>query len=191
MYKIVAIILILINTKCCCQPNFNTIRKQQHVVYIKKKTIPVESSEKISLETNYTRNKQFYLPLDTIIVTSNYGIRKDPFTGKYAFHRGIDLRANKDTVYNIMHGVVEKIGNNKKMGIYAVVYHGMYATTFAHLDKIYVDKKQILKAGQMIGVSGNTGKSTAPHLHFSIKKRGRHIDPLPYINMIEAFEISQ
>ena len=75
-------------------------------------------------------------PLRYIKVTSPYGYRKDPFTGKSKFHGGLDLRARGDKVMAMMEGVVVKVGQDKTSGKYVTLRHGRYTVSYCHLSKI-------------------------------------------------------
>ncbi len=116
-------------------------------------------------------------PLKTISVTSRYGSRKDPFTGKTAFHNGIDLKARYDTVYAMFDGVVQDIGSGGRSGHYFRIRHGSYTISYCHLSRRFVNPGDSVFAGMMIGVSGGTGRSTAPHLHLVVKKFDKVINP--------------
>lgn len=131
----------------------------------------------------YTQRRAYWeqrrylsLPIDSIVITSPYGKRKDPITGKEAIHKGIDLRGNNDYVYSIMPGKVTKTGKNKTLGNYVVIKHGDFESTYGHLYNVLINAKQAVEAGQPIGISGNTGRSTGEHLHFGLKFKNEIID---------------
>lgn len=106
------------------------------------------------------------LPLDFLKLSSAYGYRKDPISRCTRFHDGIDLQCNHARVYAMLPGVVRKIhfGNNG-YGNYVILHHGTMECLYGHLDKISVWEGETVPAGTIIGISGNTGKSTGPHLH--------------------------
>lgn len=81
-------------------------------------------------------------PLRYIKVTSPYGYRKDPFTGKSKFHGGLDLRARGDKVMAMMEGVVVKVGQDKTSGKYVTLRHGRYTVSYCHLSKFLSSKGQ-------------------------------------------------
>jgi murein DD-endopeptidase MepM/ murein hydrolase activator NlpD len=115
------------------------------------------------------------LPLRRMMVTSPRGLRKHPVYGKTAIHNGIDLRAHYDSVFSIMEGIVVAIGHDHSSGLWIQVLHsGRLRSTYAHLSRIMVQKGQMVKSGESIGISGNSGASTAPHLHFSMKRRAHY-----------------
>ena len=132
----------------------------------------------------WNRRRYLSLPIDSMVITSYYGERKDPFTGKTAFHKGIDFRGNNDYVYSVMPGIVVKTGKNKSLGNYVKVKHGDFTTLYAHLYNVLVNEKQNVDAGQPVGVSGSTGRSTGEHLHFQVYHNGKVIDPKPLLDYI-------
>lgn len=111
--------------------------------------------------------------------TSPYGYRADPFTGVRSFHTGIDMAAPQGTaVKATMSGTVSAVGYTNVYGNYVIIRHeGGYQTLYAHLQSYSVKMGQKLNQGQRIGALGNTGYSTGPHLHFSVYKNGKAIDP--------------
>lgn len=118
------------------------------------------------------------LPLKQLRVNSPFGKRKDPFTGKNAQHNGIDLFARSDDVYSIMQGKVIKSGVYKKSGIYVKMEYGDYTVSYCHLSKAVVKRGDVVYAGDVIGISGNTGtRSTGEHVHISVKYKSHYIDP--------------
>lgn len=117
-------------------------------------------------------------------LTSYYGYRNDPFTGRRRFHYGIDI-ANRSgtTVTATMGGVVADIGDRPTgYGKYVIIRHGYgFQSLYAHLDRVTVWEGQRVSQGAKIGEMGNTGRSTGPHLHFSIYKNNSPINPLNYL----------
>ena len=107
-------------------------------------------------------------------LTSGFGYRRDPFTGQMQFHRGIDLAAAAGTVVrSALDGKVVMAGRNAVMGNYILIRHQInYSTLYGHLSQIWVSKGETVSRGDRIGAVGNTGKSTGPHLHFEIRRRG-------------------
>ncbi|MFV0364388.1 MAG: M23 family metallopeptidase [Suipraeoptans sp.] len=132
----------------------------------------------------YQTRKYLSLPIDSMQVTSGYGMRKHPIDGKMKEHKGIDLRANNDYIYSVMPGKVTKAGKDKKLGNYIEIEHGDFKTIYGHVQTILVNAKQAVEAGQPIAISGNTGNSTGEHLHFGMKFQDTYIDPTPVLNYI-------
>lgn len=133
-----------------------------------------------------TERPSFSYPLDNIHITSPFGYRNDPFTGKRKMHKGIDLRANSQPVYAMLIGRVSKIGSDKRSGNYVKIRHGDFEAIYCHLSAINVRKGDIVMAGQPIAISGNTGRSTGPHLHLGLKYKGQHVNPIILLNHINS-----
>ena len=134
------------------------------------------------------REKNFskiVMPLNRgIFITSPYGIRTHPIFGASKFHNGVDLAANYENVYSVMDGVVTKTGyDNKGGGNYIKIKHfNRFETAYLHLSEIYYRVGEFVKAGFIIAKSGNSGNSTGPHLHFSVKEFGQSINPSHFLN---------
>lgn len=116
-------------------------------------------------------------PLRNIRVTSPYGYRKDPFTGKKKFHGGLDLHARSEEVLAMMEGVVVKVGQDKTSGKYVTLRHGSYTVSYCHLSRIFVVKDAVIRPRDVVGITGSTGRSTGEHLHISCKLDGKSVDP--------------
>jgi len=124
------------------------------------------------------------LPLSRpIYITSGYGYRKHPISRRWCFHHGIDLRARVGTrVHSIESGRVIFVGRKSGYGKMVIVKHSNgFSSRYAHLYKIYVNHGQRVSMGTVVGLSGNTGYSTGPHLHFEVRYNGKSIDPAPYV----------
>jgi len=121
--------------------------------------------------------------LDLRRISSYYGYRLDPIYKVRKFHGGVDFSAPTGTeVYAPGDGVVEKIIKSRRgYGNTILIDHGYsYKTKYSHLSKFLVKKGEKVKRGQVIGQVGNTGKSTAPHLHYEVHKNGKAINPIYY-----------
>ena len=110
-------------------------------------------------------------PLKSIKVTSPYGYRCDPW------HNGLDLRAKNEPAYAMMDGIVEKVGYDNRSGNYVTLRHGNYHVSYCHLSSIIVRKGEYVYPGIIVGVTGNSGRSTGSHLHLTCKKDGKSINP--------------
>ena len=124
-------------------------------------------------------------PLKSIKVTSPYGYRRDPFTGKLSWHNGLDLRAKNEPAYAMMDGIVEKVGYNNRSGNYVTLRHGNYHVSYCHLSSIIVRKGEYVYPGIIVGVTGNSGRSTGSHLHITCKKDGKSFNPTILLKIIE------
>lgn len=117
-------------------------------------------------------------PLRKIEITSGYGERLDPFTGRKSRHDGLDLRAAQgEEAYAMMTGLVIKVGSGKRSGNYVTLRHGDFTVSYCHLSKTLVKKGQFVSAGEPVGLAGSTGRSTGPHLHLTVRMGRRHINP--------------
>lgn len=113
-------------------------------------------------------------------LTSWYGWRNDPFSGDRSFHTGIDIGANRGAaVRAAMEGVVAATGYSAVSGNYVSLrHHSGYSTLYAHLDRIDVKVGRSVTQSTVIGAVGSTGYSTGPHLHFTVSKHGRTMNPM-------------
>ena len=115
--------------------------------------------------------------------TSEWGYRKDPITGaKKVKHSGIDLRAGIGTpVYSPESGIVRSAGWMKGYGRIVIIDHeNGYSTRFAHLNEYLVEIDQVVEKGNLIAKTGNTGRSTGPHLHYEVRKDEIPLNPLEF-----------
>ncbi|RMD47256.1 MAG: M23 family metallopeptidase, partial [Aquificota bacterium] len=113
-------------------------------------------------------------------LTSRFGYRRDPFNGRLAFHTGIDLRATyKQPVRATANGVVVFSGWKRGYGKVVIIKHKYdFETIYAHLAWKRVGINQPVKAGDIIGYAGSTGRSTGVHLHYEIRRYGKLVNPL-------------
>lgn len=127
------------------------------------------------------------LPLKRVIISSTYGVRKDPFTSKYRLHNGLDLRAKLgEPTFAVMSGVVSEVGRDVSRGNYVDIRHGHYKLSYYHLSKILVKQGQIVHSGQTIGLVGSTGRSTGAHLHLTLRRGKASLDPLIILNYVKS-----
>jgi murein DD-endopeptidase MepM/ murein hydrolase activator NlpD len=121
------------------------------------------------------------LPLKSLTVTSPFGYRIHPITGKMEYHNGVDLRANYDTVYAVLNGVVRSVCADISFGRAITLDHGEVTTIYGHLYKSLVNPRDSVSAGQPIAISGASGQVTAAHLHFSVRYQRRYLNPLNFL----------
>lgn len=116
-------------------------------------------------------------------ISSYYGPRTDPFTGRREFHPGIDFAGREgEAVHAIAGGVVTYAGRDGGYGNMVQIDHGDgYATRYGHNERIDVRVGQVVKRGQVISQLGSTGRSTGPHVHLEVLYHGRSINPLKFI----------
>ena len=124
-------------------------------------------------------NRGFRFPLRTFRVTSLYGPRISPITGREHIHRGIDLAAPQGTpVYAVRAGTVTRVGYDGILGNYIIIAHdNNWVSLYGHLYSINTSLNETVQSGSFIGRVGSTGLSTGPHLHFELLQNGRHQDP--------------
>jgi murein DD-endopeptidase MepM/ murein hydrolase activator NlpD len=137
-----------------------------------------------NIERAYALGEAFEKPCRGRL-TSRFGYRRDPFTGKRAFHTGVDI-ANRvgAKVLAAREGKVIFVGSKSRYGNIVIVEHSFgYRTVYAHLASAVVARGERVRRGQLIGYIGNTGRSTGPHLHFEVWLKNRLIDPLTQTNM--------
>ncbi len=119
-------------------------------------------------------------------LSSSFGYRSDPISGKTAFHEGMDFSIKTgNPVYATGDGVVETVFYGIfGYGNYVLIDHGFgYKTRYAHLSSSAVTEGMKVKRGELIAYSGNSGKSTGDHLHYEVIYRGRQINPYNYLDM--------
>jgi len=136
-----------------------------------------------SMERLYFLGVLFEFPIPRGRVTSLFGIRHDPFTGRPEFHTGIDIGAPSGTaVHAARDGEVTGIGSDDVLGNYVVIDHpGGYQTVYGHLSVIGVTMNVRVNAGDVIGAVGESGRATGPHLHFEVRRKGNATDPFPLL----------
>ena len=121
----------------------------------------------------------FIWPVPGRFITSPYGWRNSPFTGRRQFHTGIDIRGSTGTpVWAANAGRVSTAGWNNVFGNYVIIdHHSGWRTLYAHLSVIRVRRGDFVRANQRIGDVGSTGMSTGPHLHFTVFRNGVTVNP--------------
>lgn len=127
-------------------------------------------------------------PLTKMRITSKYGPRIDPFKKTKAFHAGIDFGGRiGDNIYATGNGVVKTSGVDRGYGKFILVDHGHgYRTLYAHLSKRSVKRGDKVSRGQVIGLLGNTGRSTGPHLHYEVHKNKKTVNPMKYLKAVDV-----
>ncbi|MCX7960466.1 MAG: M23 family metallopeptidase [Burkholderiales bacterium] len=123
------------------------------------------------------------LPVNAPFNASGFGWRIDPFTGQQAMHEGIDFITDVGTpVVAAAGGVVQFVGFHPQYGLMVDIDHGSeIVTRYAHLSKAYVKEGDIVQRGRRIADSGNSGRSTGPHLHFEVRFRGIAQNPARFL----------
>ena len=132
-----------------------------------------------STERVFFLNRGFRFPLRYFQVTSFYGPRINPVTGRHGVHRGLDLAAPEGTeVFAVRSGTVVEIGEDAILGKYIIINHdNNWVSLYGHLSVIETSLRAEVQSGNLIGRVGSTGQSTGPHLHFELRQHGRTRDP--------------
>jgi len=116
-------------------------------------------------------------------LTSTFGMRKSPFTGRRKMHEGLDIASRTGTpVYATADGIVARSGTAPGYGKLVVIEHGYgYRTYYGHNSKIYVKVGQRVRRGDRIAAVGNTGSSTGSHVHYEVRRNGVPLNPRKFL----------
>lgn len=178
-------------------PQFDTKHVEDSLIQILKRNLSVEKSGlqkslKPKEENTLSPNKIMMPVKNALNLSSGFGNRFHPIFGGQKFHNGIDIKARYENVFAVMDGIITESGWDSKGGgnYIKVLHHNRFETAYLHLSEMYYKAGEFVKAGFIIGKSGNTGNSTGPHLHFSVKEFGRFINPLNFLNeLIQAKQL--
>lgn len=142
-------------------------------------TLPDTKSNNSETSTENITPGKWSKPLKSMQLTSTFGVRVHPVLRTRKMHNGADYSALVGTpTYSINDGIVKRVIDDSTCGKGLVInLPGNYSSTYCHLSEVKVTSGQEVKSGQVVGLTGNTGRSTGPHLHWGIKKDGRWIDP--------------
>ncbi len=162
-----------------------------------KRLVNLQAKSFEEIERKFEETNVQYLPTISPVhegrtwKSSSFGRRIDPFTGRRAFHYGVDFAGRKGLpIYATADGFVSYAGRDKYLGDMVIIDHrkkeldeqgqpyarqGGYQTEYGHLDKIMVKQGQQIKRGQQIGTMGNSGRSTGPHLHYAVRLRDHQL----------------
>lgn len=161
---------------------YNNLNEPDKLFSGQRLKIPVTSNREYQL-TSRKKNINYIWPVQGKI-SSNYGWRIHPVRKKRAFHTGIDIAISCGTpVYAAEAGIVSFSGWNNGYGNLVIIKHRDNSHTYyGHNLKLLVEKGETVKQGKVIAISGDSGISTGPHLHFEIRINRRHTNPLNYLN---------
>lgn len=122
-------------------------------------------------------------PISRGWMSSRYGYRTDPFSGRLAMHKGVDFAGKEGSdVVATASGVVTYAGERSGYGLMVEINHGNgLATRYGHAKELLVKPGDIVKPGEAIGLMGSSGRSTGPHVHYEVLRNGAQINPQPYI----------
>ena len=123
-------------------------------------------------------------PVESFKLTSQYGFRADPFAGRRARHKGVDMAGPIGTpILATADGIVGRAQWVGGYGKYVEVNHGgEIQTRYGHMSQILVEPNQRVTKGQVIGLMGSTGRSTGSHLHYEVRIAGNSVNPMPFIS---------
>ena len=141
------------------------------------------SSGGSSSDSGSSSSKKWIKPCAYSYVSSPFGYRVHPVTGKWTMHKGVDLVASKGTpIYASRSGYVTIATYHSTAGNYVTINHqDGYTSVYMHMTHDVVSVGEYVKAGELIGYVGSTGRSTGPHLHFGITYNGTYVNPMNYI----------
>ena len=116
-------------------------------------------------------------------MSSAYGFRTDPFSGKRAWHAGVDFAGKEDSdIVAVASGVVTWSGKRYGYGNLVEVHHGDgYTTRYAHCKNLLAAVGDVVEKGQILATMGSTGRSTGPHVHYEVRRQGKAVNPKKYI----------
>ncbi|MEA3388317.1 M23 family metallopeptidase [Sphingobium sp. CCH11-B1] len=122
-------------------------------------------------------------PVEKLSLTSNFGVRSDPFNGGARMHKGIDIPGPVGTpIHATADGIVSRSGWASGYGNLVQISHGSgMETRYGHMSKLLVAENSFVKRGQIIGLMGSTGRSTGSHLHYEVRVDGAAINPMPFV----------
>jgi len=163
------------------------LRTEQNIEYIKEAIPATENSLKgLEQQVEHQQAKEEATPSLWPIegnVTSGFGMRRSPFGGGREFHTGVDVAAPRGTTVHVAAaGIVRMASFNGGYGNVVFVDHGFgFSTVYAHLSRISVRVGQEVEKGQLVGLVGSTGRSTAPHLHYEVRVGGTPVNPMRFL----------
>lgn len=126
-------------------------------------------------------------PVESGWVSSGFGVRSDPFTGRKAIHEGVDIASRLGSPIKALGGgVVSYAGEKQGYGMVVEINHGNgYTTRYAHAREVLVKVGDRIEKGQEVALVGSSGRSTGPHLHFEVLREGRAVNPSSYLKAAE------
>ena len=130
------------------------------------------------------------MPVETVRLSSSFGMRNHPVLGGRRAHNGVDLASPTGTpIVATADGVVSRAEWFSSYGLYVQLEHGaQIETRYGHMSRLNVSAGQQVRKGDVIGFVGSTGRSTGPHLHYEVRIAGAPVNPVPYM---ESAELAQ
>ena len=171
---------------------YENLQDSLHQLILKSENDKIKNNTQIQQPINISDEKEWMPSLSKIVmplksnlyITSGYGSRIHPIFGSLKMHNGIDLKANYEDVHAVLDGIITEAGWDSKGGgnFIKIKHFNRFETSYLHLSEIYYKVGEKVRAGFIIGKSGNTGNSTGPHLHFAVKEFGQSINPYHFLN---------
>ena len=168
-------------------PNKIDLKQIENNLHFIKRSINLEAISYNQIQSSLEDKLNYFLHLPAIYpvalnesnLSSRYGYRRDPFSKRKKFHQGDDFSADIGTnVVATANGTVKTSRKYGSFGNYIEINHDNgYVTVYGHLNKRFVKVGDIVERGQIIGEVGNTGRSTAPHLHYEVQYNNKHVNP--------------
>ena len=127
------------------------------------------------------------LPVEHGLLTSGFGLRTDPFTGKPEQHKGVDIAGQLGSdVLAVADGIVIWAGKRNGYGNLVAIDHGNgYITRYGHNQKVLVHTGETVHKGESIALMGSTGRSTGPHVHLEVLHNGKAVDPASFLHGVQ------
>ena len=149
----------------------------------KSKKISVNHFTNLASVDDTLSHIPMFLPQTQTSMTSPFGNRKHPISGKKRFHKGADFTSTKHSmIHAAADGKVLEVARSKSYGNFILVEHGgVFRTRYAHLSTLYAYPSERVFQGQLIGLQGNSGDSTGDHLHFEVIYKGTLVDPMFFV----------
>lgn len=161
-----------------------TLRLQELAAQIEQKEAQLQALDSLmSGQRALPKSYLAHTPVRSGYMSSNYGYRADPFTGRAAFHGGIDFAGPAGThVYAVAPGIVTWAGAKSGYGNLVEISHGDgVSTRYAHASRVNVRVGDLVAKDQLVAYMGSTGRSTGSHLHYEVLRDGKQVNPATYI----------
>lgn len=166
----------------------SVIDRAQINISLLQQSIPEKTEELVQLKDDLEEHQRKLSCTPSIWpakgkITSRFGPRKSPFSGRTEIHYGLDIAAPRGTsIYAAADGKVIEASYRRGTGYVIIINHGYsFKTLYAHLSRFNVSKGDAVKKGQVIGYMGSTGYSTGPHLHYEVQIKGVAVNPEEFL----------
>lgn len=178
-----------LETKISITDRHNSLLREMHEQVEQLNLAAINQNEGFTSLLNYLESQRNLLASTPAIspvegwITSRFGYRNSPFTGKREFHKGLDIGARKKSpIISPADGTVSFVGNKGLLGRVVFINHGHGMTTrFGHIHKALKKKGDVVKRGEEIAQVGNTGRTTGSHVHYEVRLNGIPVNPIKYI----------